>query len=139
MSLLDITPTVLQLLGIAPTPAAAAATPARSVLAPADPARLLPFSCYYDNAGRGFVVGHTKVVWVPETDQTFAFDLEHDPDERDPKPLTSELRSMLATVKQMIEAHRASKWLMTRDAFDDFPNWKCPAGRPCTPINALGR
>jgi hypothetical protein len=130
---------VLQLIGARLTPDAQAATPARSVLEDLPDTRVVPFSCYYDNAGRGFVTGHTKVIWVPETGQSFYYDLLADPNERDPKPLTTELRTTLDGVQQMIEAHRASKWLLTKDAFDTYPKWRCREGRPCAPVNPLKR
>lgn len=136
-TLVDVAPTLLEALGIPVQPAAAAATHARSLLHGAPPDRVLPFACYYDNACRGFVRGRTKVVFIPETGQAFHYDLDADPDEASPRPLSDELAARLAEVQDQIDAHRTPRWKSNRAAMDRFGRWRCPADRPCQPIDRL--
>jgi len=131
-SLVDVTPTILDLLGVSLAPAAARATPGRSLLggAPREP-RLLVFSCWYDERCRGFVEAGRKVVFVPEADRGFWFDLAADPDERDPRRLTAELTARLGQAHHLIDAHRTPAWPEKRDVMTDYPPWSCPADQPC--------
>jgi hypothetical protein len=132
VSLVDLAPTLLGLLGVPLSAEAAAAIPSRSVFAPALPHRVMPFSCFNDTACQGFVVDHAKVVQVPESGESFWFDLARDPNESNPQPLTPELAQSLNDLQATFAAHRASKRFLDRDAFDWFPQWKCDAGKVCS-------
>jgi lipoteichoic acid synthase len=132
-SLADLAPTVLDLLGVSLSADALASTFARSILRGQPTNRVLPFGCYYDRSCRGFVVGRTKVVYVPETGEAFRFNLATDPDEREPLTLPDELTTTLAHVLAVIEAHRMSTAPQSHPAIVRYPRWTCPAGRPCQP------
>jgi hypothetical protein len=84
------------------------------------------------------VQGTTKVVYVPETSQRFAFDLAADPDEATPLPLTDAQRATLEQVQGVITTHRAGRaWPMTKPAIDWYPRWKCPEDTVCTAIDPM--
>ena len=124
-TLMDVAPTILALLGVATD-----IPPAHDVLT-APPHRALPFGCWYDAACRGFVQDGAKAVHIPETGQSFYFDLARDPHERDPKPFTVELATTFATVDQLIDAHRTRTWADVRTQMDAFPSWRCDAKQAC--------
>ncbi|HEY5922238.1 MAG TPA: hypothetical protein VIV11_11230, partial [Kofleriaceae bacterium] len=132
VSLADLAPTLLALLGVQLTPQALAATPARSVL-DAAPGRVLPFGCWHDGRCQGFVQDHAKIVHVPDTGEAFAYDLAADPEERSPRALTRGQRATLDTVERTIAAHRAARWLLRRDHVDWYPQWDCAQDKLCTP------
>lgn len=136
-SLVDLAPTLLDLLGVELAPAVQATTPARSLLRAPARDRVLPFTCFYDHSCRGFVRDHTKVVYVPETTQSFQFDLARDPDEQSPRPLTEELAATLGEVNELIARHRTQTWLQRRELMDRYPRWRCPARTPCSAIDPI--
>ncbi len=125
-SLVDVVPTLLELIGLP----AIEAPPGRSVLREVPPGRVLPFSCWYDARCRGFVRDRVKVVFVPELDQAFWFDLARDPDERDPRGLTDELYAELVRVHAVLDDHRTDRSI-TRGPMTAYPAWTCPANEPC--------
>ncbi len=129
-SLIDVTPTLLQLLGVELAPDAAA-IPGRSLLGGAPKSRLLVFSCWYDERCRGFVQDNRKVVFIPEVNRAFWFDLTADPAESNPLPLTSELRARLAETHIIVDSHRTPDWPLERAAVPDHAPWQCPAGEAC--------
>lgn len=128
-SLLDLTPTLLDALGLALSQAAAASTPGRSLLGPLDPARRLPFACLSEC--RGYVEGHRKIVLEPGVKDGFWFDLAVDPREAKARPLTDEIREQIPALDALIDAHRyrANNVLLETNL---YPPWTCPAGRPCS-------
>jgi arylsulfatase A-like enzyme len=131
-SLVDVTPTLLELLGLPMVAGAAASTPGRSLLGgPPRGRRLLPFSCWYDERCRGFVDGGRKVVFVPEAGTAFWFDLAADPDEREPRRLTAELAGRLEEAHRLIDSHRTPAWPDDRAPMNDYAPWTCPADQPC--------
>jgi lipoteichoic acid synthase len=129
-SLVDLAPTLLELLGVRVTNAAAASTPARSVLH-LDPHRVLPFSCFFDKTCFGFVRDNVKVVKMRETDTAFYFDLAADPEEHQSKSLTPELRALLEQVTRTVDLHRTNSKPVERDLMLDYPPWNCPKNEPC--------
>lgn len=134
-SLIDLAPTLLDVLGIQPSPAAIAATPARSVMR-AERGRVLPFACFFDNTCEGFVLDESKVVSIPGK-RSFAFDLARDPDEHVALPLTAAQTAALAEVRRLIDGHRTDRWIHRRGLLQTFPDWSCPAERPCAAIAPL--
>ena len=120
-SLADVAPTVLDLLGVR-------AVTGHSVLRDTPP-RSLPFACFYDTRCRGFVRSGNKVVYVPELDHAFWFDLATDPDERAPKPLTGELHRELRAVHAAIDAYRKDGAIVRGEV--TYPTWTCPANGTC--------
>jgi arylsulfatase A-like enzyme len=134
VSLMDVTPTVLGALGTALAPESAAATPARDLLSTPVAeleARPAVFSCWFDARCRGFVNRGRKVVFVPEANRAFLYDLAGDPEERDPRKLDDELRALLAQAHRVIDAHRTPVWPDARAAMDDLPPWHCAADGRC--------
>ncbi len=130
-SLVDLTPTLIDLLGVQLSPAATAATHARSVLRIDPTDRVLPFGCFFDNICGGFVVNTTKVVFVPESGQVFSFDLARDPEEQDPVPVPDHLAATLVEVRRQIDLHRTRGWPRDRAALTQFPEWSCPTNVFC--------
>ncbi|HUS31600.1 MAG TPA: sulfatase-like hydrolase/transferase [Kofleriaceae bacterium] len=129
-SVLDLAPTLLDLLGVQPTEAASASTPARSVLHLSTD-RVLPFSCFFDKTCFGFVQGSTKVIRMRETDRSFYFDLASDPEEHDPKQLTPALQTLLEEVAHTVDRHRTNSKPVLREAMPDYPPWNCARNQPC--------
>jgi hypothetical protein len=79
-SLLDVSPTLLRLLGFE----IAARDPAlygRDALARWPAGRTKYFSCFYDGVCFGYVRGSTKVVVLPELERAIRFELDTDPTE----------------------------------------------------------
>ncbi|MFN0253184.1 MAG: sulfatase-like hydrolase/transferase [Kofleriaceae bacterium] len=132
----DLTPTLLRALGV--TMHSAIETPATVTTDEPLPDRILPFTCSYDMKCRGYVRNTTKVVYVPETQQSFAFDLAVDPEERRPLPVEGELATTLDRVHELLARYRTKTWLRRRDTMSRYPMWSCPASRPCSPIAPIG-
>jgi arylsulfatase A-like enzyme len=130
-SLADLTPTVLDVLGVSLSSDALASSFARSVLQDQPVNRVLPFSCFYDRSCRGFVVGRTKVVFVPETGEAFRFNLATDPEEQTPLTLPDELTKTLLQVLALIDTKRMGSGPLRRPEIRRYPGWVCPAEQPC--------
>jgi arylsulfatase A-like enzyme len=129
-SLLDLAPTVLALLGVATN-----VPPAHDVLtAPAQ--RALPFGCWYDASCRGFVQDRKKAVFIPETGQSFWFDLARDPLEREPRPFTDALAKTFGEIDKLLDAHRIRSWPDDRTEMTAYPSWRCEAKQPCKHVGA---
>lgn len=131
-TLVDITPTILDLVHVELTADVLALTPGRSVLRPLGD-RVLPFGCFYESKCLGYVHGTTKVVYVPQTDQAFAFNLATDPEERAPLPLDREQRATLDDVKASMRALRTNHWIMLRAPLDRYAGYTCANERTCGP------
>lgn len=129
-SVLDLAPTLLDLLGVELSPDATAATHARSVLRIGHD-RVLPFSCFFQQACFGFVVDQTKVIAIGDTGSVFAFDLASDPHERSAIPLTRDLTAILERVRATVNLHRTNNAPVWRDPMFDFWPWNCPLDQPC--------
>jgi hypothetical protein len=74
------------------------------------------------------VLGHRKVVYVPEDDSKWYFDLDVDPGEREPLVLDSELQSMLGDVHDLVNAHRTRKWKSDYEEMRRLGRWWCLEG-----------
>ncbi len=77
-SQLDVTPTLLKLIGFDVTDAG---FDGRDALTPADPARRLFYSSWYESSPVGFVEGSRKWIYWPYKDTLFLYNLESDPAE----------------------------------------------------------
>jgi lipoteichoic acid synthase len=130
-SLIDVTPTILQLLGATVAPETARAIPGRPLLHGAPRSRMLVFSCWYDERCRGFVQDGRKVVYVPEEDRAFWFDLAADPHENVPRTLDADLAARLRAAHRVVDSHRTPDWPMARVPVTDYAPWLCPADEPC--------
>jgi len=85
-SQLDVTPTILKLVGFDISRANFEGKDAFSV---SQPNRRLYFSSLLDNSPTGFVEGNRKVVYWPYNDKVFEYYLDADPTEENPTTLSS--------------------------------------------------
>lgn len=131
-SLIDLTPTLLDLLGVTLSPEGAAATPGRSLLGELPADRVLPFACI--TQCRGYVTGNRKIVVEPGTDNGFWFDLAKDPSESASRPLNDQLRDQIAVVDTLIHSTRF-KGDIIRRVMNAFPPWTCRVADLCTHPN----
>ncbi|MBE0536446.1 MAG: sulfatase-like hydrolase/transferase [Phycisphaerae bacterium] len=81
-SQLDVTPTLLSLLGFGID---RAGFEGRNAFVPSDADRRLYFSSWYSKSPIGFVEGRRKVVYWPYLDKVFEYDLAADHGEEDPR------------------------------------------------------
>lgn len=86
-SVLDVTPTMLNLLGYDTSLAGFDGMDALSSI-PAD--RKIPFATWHVNDPAGFIEGNTKTIYWPRLDAAYRFDLLTDPKENDPVRLSEE-------------------------------------------------
>jgi hypothetical protein len=86
-SQLDVTPTILKLIGF---DILKAGFEGKDAFAPSEPNRRLYFSSWYPESPAGFVEGSRKVVYWPYLDKVFEFDLIADPNEKNPKIVSLE-------------------------------------------------
>lgn len=124
-TLLDLAPTILARLGVTTS------LPLAHDVLTAPAHRALPFGCWYDASCRGFVKDGAKAVFIPETGQSFWFDLARDPQEQAPKPFTVELATTFERIDSLIDAHRIRAWPDVRTQMDAYPAWRCDAKKPC--------
>jgi len=87
-SQMDVTPTILNLIGFEITNAA---FDGRDALAKTDSTRRLYFSSLLPNSPLGFVEGSRKVVYWPYIDKVFEYDLATDPAEENPIRISAEM------------------------------------------------
>ena len=83
-SQMDVTPTLLKLIGF---DVAEAAFEGRDAFGPIDASRRLHFSSWYADSPIGFVQGRRKVVYLPYLNKVLEYDLQADPGETHPKEL----------------------------------------------------
>ena len=128
-SLIDVTPTLLGLLGIPVDDGAKAAVEGFDLRAddfPGDSPRW--FSCWFEMRCRGFVIGDRKVVYEPQSDETWYFDLSEDPEENEPLALTKDLEPHVKTLQATLKRHRARRWRLKWGEVP-FEPWVCRKGR----------
>ncbi len=85
-SQLDVTPTLLSLLGF---DIGRAGFDGRDAFVRSDPNRRMYFSSWYSNSPMGFLEGRRKVVYWPYVDKVFEYDLVTDPGELKPVRVSS--------------------------------------------------
>ncbi|MFO8072516.1 MAG: sulfatase-like hydrolase/transferase [Polyangia bacterium] len=102
-SLLDVTPTVLDLLEIPYDPEH---LDGRSLLSPDRRGRRRYFSCWYDDTCTGFVRDSEKLVLLPGARSWLHFDLEADPFENDPRIDPPDLADEVDEIRNWYNAHR---------------------------------
>ena len=76
---------------------------------------------------RGFVLDRHKLVYMPEHDETWVFDLDADPDEREPIVPGANLLQHVGRLHNLIDSHRTSEWRMVY-AEVSYGDWLCPEG-----------
>jgi hypothetical protein len=129
-SLVDIVPTLLELLDVPLTPEAEHAIFGQSLVR-APPTGPRWFGCWYAVRCRGFVDGSTKVVHIPGSG-TFRFDLAEDPNEQHAMPLASEHESWLPELHRVIDAHHAPRRSAVLGEVTGYGEWQCPENVPCS-------
>jgi arylsulfatase A-like enzyme len=142
VSLVDMTPTLLGLLGLQLSEHAAPTIDGLDVSRTPPPENQPRyFACWFEAHCRGFVVGMRKVVEVPGSRIAFWFDLAVDPDEKQPQALTPELRAQLPALRGVVRAHQTGTWPMELSTTRPYGAWQCPPGEPCrhpaTPAGGL--
>ena len=86
-SQLDVTPTLLKLIGFDITNAG---FEGKDAFTPSKPNRRTYFSSWYDNSPLGFVEEYKKVIYWPYIDKVFIYDLAADPQEMRPLTISPE-------------------------------------------------
>ncbi|MEZ4382559.1 MAG: sulfatase [Nannocystaceae bacterium] len=125
-SLIDVTPTLLGLLGIEVDAAAKGELGGYDLLSPDFPGdQPRWFSCWFELRCRGFVVGDRKVVYEPQVDEAWYYDLEADPEENKPIALTRELERSLAALQSTLKRFRARSWKLEWGHVA-YGEWICP-------------
>lgn len=136
-NLLDLSPTLLSALGLEAPAVDLEGHDLRAEDYPADEAKF--FGCYDPSRCRGFVLSGKKFVKVPRDDESFWFDLEADPQERNPQiadGLWPKERERLDTV---IGAHRAVRWAWEWGVVEGFGEWRCKENEGCRHPDAWKR
>lgn len=131
VSLIDLSPTLLHLLGLRLYEKLPREFTGRDLLTERiDEPRY--FGCWYEHRCRGFVLGTRKVVEVPETGQRVYFELATDPGEQRPLPLPADLAAWVPRLDQIIESQQARNWPMVLGPTRPYGQWRCPANDACT-------
>jgi arylsulfatase A-like enzyme len=110
-SLIDVYPTILELLDVGYDPGS---MDGRSLLQPEAPDARRYFRCWYDGYCEGFVRGTGKLVRLPEEDTWFRFDLADDPGEERP---FDEEEGLAAEIDDLAE------WMELRAELVESPVW----------------
>ena len=127
-NLLDLLPTLLDALEL---PYAADALPGQSYLNGDPPASPKLFGCWFDRKCRGFVEGSRKVVYVPERDEAFTFDLAVDSGEKAPLQLSVQDQRTLEAVNERIAGLQSRTLPLVGGELSAFGAWHCPLGESC--------
>ena len=107
-SLIDVMPTLLGLLGLTLEEKAAAAMVGYDLLSPDFPGHLPRyFTCWFEMRCRGFVVGDTKVIYEPQADEAWYYDLAADPGESNPLALTRAMEAEVKALNEVLQRFRA--------------------------------
>ena len=86
-SQLDVTPTILNLIGFDTTKAG---FEGQDAFVPSKPNRRFYFSSWFENSPLGYLEGNRKVIYWPYTDKVFEYNLDTDPEEQNPQTLSFE-------------------------------------------------
>jgi glucan phosphoethanolaminetransferase (alkaline phosphatase superfamily) len=128
-SLVDLTPTVLELLGVTLTTDAADDNFGQSLLG-ASPSGPRWFACWYPKHCQGFVEGSDKILHIPGS-ETLRFDLLTDPQEHHPRPPTPEQEARLTHLHRVVRAHQAPRQRPMLGEVTGYGRWQCAPGKPC--------
>ncbi len=122
VSQLDVTPTLLELLGYGVEDTGFDGVDA---LQQVPPDRRLYFSAWFRNSPVGFVEGDRKLVYWPYVDKLFEYDLRADPDEQAPRTLEGpERERWLGEIRRW---QQSSRMVIPRRRFRDrllFDHWR---------------
>lgn len=130
VSLLDITPTLLDLLGFDVIQRDDPLYGRRALVHYAGK-RTEYFACYYDGVCYGMVRGNRKLVVLPELKRALSFDLAADPDERRPAQVSDDAPEVAELAKLAPQLRIPGELpAYTKDLrFDN--GWSCPASGFC--------
>lgn len=125
-SLIDIAPTLLARLGLSLVDSHEPWL-GHDLLSPSFDTRGEPrfFGCYSPMRCRGFVLDDYKLVYVPENDEIWAFNLAKDPDEREPLVPNEALWDHVPQLNQLIDGHRVKGWKQNYQEVK-YGEWLCP-------------
>lgn len=126
-SLIDVVPTLLGRLRVKPAPGVLDGH--ELFEAPPKPDAPRFFGCYKPVVCRGFVSGKKKVVVEPHAGDRWYFDLEADPDERQPRVLKGDVEKHVPLLDEAIDSRRIEEWTFRYDRMDRYDPWLCPANR----------
>ena len=126
-SLLDTTPTVLDLVGVPFDPAH---FDGRSLVNPtADNVRRY-FACWYTNTCTGFVEDQRKLVFLPTARSWLTYDLARDPDEFQPQIEPPDAKAGVADIQRWYHQSRHTpQGLFWSEASLFGGAWQCRAGQ----------
>ncbi len=125
-SLVDVTPTVLSALGIALDDAARSTIDGYDAMAgdfPTDRPRW--FGCFLELRCRGFVLGMSKLIYEPRSNEAWYYDLAVDPNERNPQPPPRELGAAFRELNRFVGERSARDWTLVHDANSRYGDWIC--------------
>ena len=125
-AMIDIMPTVLSLLDVPYEPESLDGI---SLLEAQDPDEKRYFSCWYDGYCAGYVQGDRKLIYVPNEDTYFSFDLARDPGELEPNLEDPALKPDVQELQAWIDRHRG---LVKEAEFSErmlFGYWDCKKRR----------
>lgn len=94
-SQLDVTPTILSMLGYGITEAAFEGGDART---PSPPDRKLFFSSWYADGPRGYIEDRHKRVYWPRSGEVFSYDLANDPGEQSPQTIDNTSKNKIIEI-----------------------------------------
>lgn len=134
----DVTPTLMGLLGLRLAEEANRDVIGMDILTAEIPRRVLYFSCWFERVCEGFVTGHDKVIYAPQMETGWHFDLAADPLENEPRELPFRLRALLPEMRRELDAYRAVRDFPIElgPVIYDYHPWVCAPGRPCNHPNA---
>jgi hypothetical protein len=129
VSLLDIAPTLLDLLGF---DIVKRNDPlyGRNALASYSEPRSEYFSCFYDEVCYGMVRGNRKIVYLPELDRAMGFDLAADPGENHPFPVRDDAPELAELAALAPRLQLPNLKMYVADLSSDN-GWFCPHTSEC--------
>jgi len=133
VSLGDVMPTFLGLLGVEPAPEVAPQLIGTDLRGPVPADRVLYWSCWFEYRCRGLITGTDKVVYSPEEKAAYHFDLASDPRETQPGDVPPRLQALMPGMNEALDAHRTYTFPLELGPLSrDFGAWTCPPRAPCT-------
>lgn len=134
VSMTDVTPTVMHLLGLPFPPLEIAGYPMAFNLmdgaVPSDVPRF--FACLLPAICRGLVIGNDKILYFPASRRFQRYDLQDDPKESKPLELLPEHFLLRQKIQMAVASHRTER---NRGPFREirpYGRWSCPPDSGCT-------
>ena len=131
VSLLDIVPTVLEVLGHTLEAPVSQALLGTSILGPVSEHKRSYFACYFDEYCFGYVEGTTKLIIAKGRSVAWYYDLASDPRELESKELTASLRATLPELFQIVNGHLSPEQRLLLPLRNPFGEWRCEENQGC--------